>query len=163
MKNNLLQQFKRWCLKSAVSVVIFVSVVLLGGALITLALPSPLDEITSQATPSNQLTTGKWDSLVEHVKNQKDELTALSGIVVTNTSNITELSGTVTTLSGTIDTLLNTSSLRTEDGIGIYYTGKVNIGGNKYAIFYRNIDNASSQPAIKECPGMRCRESGTCS
>ncbi|MDR0650205.1 MAG: hypothetical protein LBG59_02065 [Candidatus Peribacteria bacterium] len=75
--NNLLQQFKRWGLKSVVSVVIFISVVLLGGVIITLALPSSLDEVKSDRA-HYQLSAENWDYVVEQVREQVNKLTTLS-------------------------------------------------------------------------------------
>ncbi|MDR2190525.1 MAG: hypothetical protein LBP53_05020 [Candidatus Peribacteria bacterium] len=67
-KTTLFHHFKQWCVKMSVSSVIFVSVVILGGAIITWALPSSLDEVTSQAEPANQLTAEKRNYLVAQVK-----------------------------------------------------------------------------------------------
>ncbi|MDR0650550.1 MAG: hypothetical protein LBG59_04000 [Candidatus Peribacteria bacterium] len=71
---------KQWCLNVSVSSIIFVSVVLFGGAMITLALPSSLDEVKSSNTHYS-LTAKNWDYVVDQVKSGAVNLTNLSGIV----------------------------------------------------------------------------------
>ncbi|MDR0650855.1 MAG: hypothetical protein LBG59_05700 [Candidatus Peribacteria bacterium] len=79
MKNNnrFFTNFKQWGLKVSVSSIIFISVVLLGGAIITLALPSSLDEVKS-TNAHYQLTAENWDYVVEQVREQVSKLTNLS-------------------------------------------------------------------------------------
>ncbi|MDR0650189.1 MAG: hypothetical protein LBG59_01985 [Candidatus Peribacteria bacterium] len=127
--NTLFQQLKQWGLKVSVSSIIFISVVLLGGAIITMALPSSLNDVKS-SNANNQLTAENWDYLVEQVSGQVSKLTNLSGKISINTTNITSLSGKLATLSGTVNTLTNTtSSVRTKNGNNIYYSsGNVGIG-----------------------------------
>ncbi|MDR0650578.1 MAG: hypothetical protein LBG59_04150, partial [Candidatus Peribacteria bacterium] len=93
-KNTLFQHLKQWCLKVSVSSIIFISVVLLGGAIITLALPSSLDEVKS-TNAHQQLTAENWDYLVDQVKSGTVNLTNLSGKISTNITNITNLSGRI--------------------------------------------------------------------
>jgi hypothetical protein len=77
-KTTLFQNFKQWLLKSTVSSVIFVSVVILGGTIITLALPSTLDDVKSTNT-DNQLTADSWDFLVDQVKALSGKISNISG------------------------------------------------------------------------------------
>jgi hypothetical protein len=65
--NNLFHNLKQRSLKVSVSSIIFVSVVLLGGVIITLAIPSSLDDIKSHRA-NNQLIAENWDYLVEQMK-----------------------------------------------------------------------------------------------
>ncbi|MDR0650541.1 MAG: hypothetical protein LBG59_03955 [Candidatus Peribacteria bacterium] len=124
MKNNnrFFQQFKQWGLKVSVSSIIFVSVVMLGGVIITLALPSSLDEVKS-SNADQQLTAENWDYLVDQVKSTVNDITtlttttqtdvsglsdrinALDGTVGTNTTNIADLSGKVSTNTTNISNL----------------------------------------------------------
>jgi hypothetical protein len=67
MKTTFFQHFKQWLIKISASAFIFVSIVLLGGAIITMALPSSLEDIKSTHA-NNQLTSGNWDYLVDQVK-----------------------------------------------------------------------------------------------
>jgi hypothetical protein len=103
--------------------VIFISVVLLGGAIITLALPSSLDDVKSP-NAHYSLTAENWDYLVDQVKSGTvnfanlsgkistniTNIANLSGRITTNTSNIASLSGRLTTLNNTVGTLINNTT-----------------------------------------------------
>ncbi|MDR0650066.1 MAG: hypothetical protein LBG59_01305 [Candidatus Peribacteria bacterium] len=75
--NSFSQQFKQWSFKVSVSSIIFVSVVFLGGAIITLALPSSLNDVKSDRA-NHQLTAENWDYLVDKISKQMSNLTILS-------------------------------------------------------------------------------------
>jgi archaellum component FlaF (FlaF/FlaG flagellin family) len=61
-----LKNLKQWLFKVSASALIFISMVLLGGAIVTMALPSSLEDIKS-INANNQLTSGSWDYLVDYV------------------------------------------------------------------------------------------------
>jgi hypothetical protein len=66
--NNLFHNLKQWSLKVSVGSIIFMSVMLLGGSIITLALPpSSLDDVKSNRA-NNQLIAENRDYLVDQVK-----------------------------------------------------------------------------------------------
>jgi hypothetical protein len=96
--NTFFQNLKQWSLKVSVSSIIFVSVMLLGGAIITLALPSSLDDVKSQNT-HYQLNAENWDYVVDQISGQTKELTNLSGKVneivkaLTDTTDILDEEG----------------------------------------------------------------------
>jgi hypothetical protein len=121
--NTFFQNLKQWSLKVSVSSIIFVSVMLLGGAIITLALPSSLDDVKSQNT-HYQLNAENWDYVVDQIGGQTKELT--------------NLRGTVSTLSGII------SKLRSHNNNGVYYTGNVGIGAASSASYKTLIYNNTS-------------------
>ncbi|MDR2190046.1 MAG: hypothetical protein LBP53_02400 [Candidatus Peribacteria bacterium] len=68
---------------------IFVAVAILGIRMY--AAITSRDELTSTATPANQLTAEKWDSLIDKVRQLEINTDALSG-------NIDTLSGTIETI-----------------------------------------------------------------
>ncbi|MDR2416343.1 MAG: hypothetical protein LBD75_07280 [Candidatus Peribacteria bacterium] len=134
MKNNksFFVQFKQWCLKVLVSSVIFVSVVILGGTIITLGLPpSSLNDVKSNKA-NYQLTAENWDYLVDQMSGQVNKLAVLSGKVSTNITNITNLSGRIATNTTNItlleekfsDVLSETDSLVGVDEM--YVTNEIN-------------------------------------
>ncbi|MDR2415705.1 MAG: hypothetical protein LBD75_03720, partial [Candidatus Peribacteria bacterium] len=127
MKNNtLFQQFKQWGLNVSVSSIIFVSVVLLGGTIITLALPSSLDEVKS-SNANHQLTAENWDYLVEQVSGQISKLA---------------------TLSGRVSTLLDSSTWK-KNGNNIYYNnGNIGIGTTPSSSYKTYIYNSSSNRGL---------------
>ncbi|MDR2191170.1 MAG: DUF5011 domain-containing protein [Candidatus Peribacteria bacterium] len=110
----LFQQFKQWSLKSLVSVIIFVSVVLLGGTIITLALPSSLDAVKS-INANNQLTAQNRDYLVDKVKSTISDISTVNSRINTLSgtaaSNYTDLTNRITTVSGNVNT--NTTAIST--------------------------------------------------
>jgi hypothetical protein len=67
MKTTLFLHFKQRLFKASAGALIFVSIVLLGGAIVTMALPSSLDDIKS-TNADNQLTSENRDYLVDQVK-----------------------------------------------------------------------------------------------
>ncbi|MDR0651611.1 MAG: hypothetical protein LBG59_09820 [Candidatus Peribacteria bacterium] len=103
MKNNnrFFKNFKQWGLKVSVSSVIFVSVVILGGAIITLASPSSLNDVKSNRA-NYQLTAENWDYVVDQMNGAVSNLIHLSGKVSTTITNIINLNGKFDELSGNI-------------------------------------------------------------
>ncbi|MDR0649983.1 MAG: hypothetical protein LBG59_00820 [Candidatus Peribacteria bacterium] len=105
--NTFFQNFKQWCLKVSVSSIIFISVIILGGTIITAALPSSLNNLTSQASPPHQLTAEKWNNLLTYVGDLTDTITTLSGTISTLSSTLSILSDENQTLSGELANLKN--------------------------------------------------------
>jgi hypothetical protein len=93
MKNTtFFHTFKQWLAKSVVSATIFVSIVLLGGIIITAAMVTDgRGQVNSLATSQlsnlysfengNKLTSGNWNSLVYYVKSLGFDVASLSGTV----------------------------------------------------------------------------------
>jgi hypothetical protein len=90
---------------------------LLGGAIITLAIPTSLDEVKSTHPNNyNQLTAENWDYLVDQVKTGANQL-------INIINQITNLSGKVELLSGKM------TNMWIKSGDTVYYTsGNVGIG-----------------------------------
>ncbi|MDR2415957.1 MAG: hypothetical protein LBD75_05120, partial [Candidatus Peribacteria bacterium] len=129
--NRLFQQFKQRCLKVSVSSIIFVSVMLLGGVIITLALPSSLDAVKSNRA-NYQLPAENWDYLVDQLSGEVSKLAVLSGKVSTNITNITNLSGRIATNTTNIILLeekFSDISSETDSLVGVdemYVTNEIN-------------------------------------
>ncbi|MDR0607743.1 MAG: hypothetical protein LBG52_05370 [Candidatus Peribacteria bacterium] len=85
--NSLFKQLKQWCLRVSVSSIMFMSVMLLGGTIITLALPSSLNDIKS-TNANNQLTAENWDYLVAQVQSNVNSILNLDNKATTNATEI---------------------------------------------------------------------------